>query len=243
MQEGRVYFALLAVVICILIALQYNLQTTHEEVPSIEVLSSWDVEKYLEENEIQLEAHQSFIWRTNFNARYEDRDYALNIIFRTKNGSLTDSIGFTQSYNNALNRYEDKKHEKEEYYFRSDVLPNDREVFYCKGSHCLCRWPDTSGTYYIYLQAGDEGWRGFAAPYRSRGGSQGDSAACIFVPFIFCVYGTVSLIPVVLILLLLRWCCRWRRIPLVVILLGPLVILLSPCGVFLFRGFYYKISL
>ena len=248
--KGTFFWYFVIVSICLIFAIQYQWQTTYDDVRSLDVLFSSEIEKWFGEYEIQLEAHQCYIWKTNFKSRYKNIDYALNVIFKTKNGSTTEQIGFTQSYENALNCIETNQQDKvivepyrSLYRPKKQDLDRDRsqiEVFY--GNDHGCRWPDASGTHFIFLQAGEEGWRGSVAPYREEGGSRGDGGYCILVPFIFCFYGSICLIPLFLILLLLRWCCKWR-IPLVIFFVVPMGILLSPCGVFAFRLNYYHMSL
>ena len=247
-MKAKGYFTIAVVVfaICFIIAIQNQwgrVETSYNDVGSIDVLlGSYD------ENEVQLEAHQCSIWKTNFQSRYENFDYTLNVIFRTKNGS-TEQIGFTRSYENALNCIETNQQDKniEDPYlpYSQDIEQEGtrNEVFY--GNNRGCRWPDASGTYFIFLQAGEEGWRGSVAPYRTRAGSQGDTGYCVLAPFLFCYLGIVCLIPLLLILLLFWWllrrCCKWR-IPLIILLVVPMGILLSPCGVLAFRVNYYNMA-
>ena len=243
------YFALVSAAICFLIAIQNNWQDGYDDVRSLDVFYLYsDVEKWFGEYEIQLEAHQCYVWKTNFKSRYKNFDHVLNVIFNTKNGS-TEQFGFTQSYENALNCIENNKQQDKEVelYFPSKISEridnnegtNSQIGYYPDRS---CRWPDASGTYFIFLQAGEEGWRGSVAPYRIRAGSYGDGGYCILEQLLLCYFGSICLIPLLIILLLLRWCCRWR-IPLVILLVVPMGILLSPCGVFVFRLNYYHMSL
>ena len=194
--KGNFIWYFVIVTICYLIfAIQNQWQTTcqtdgYDDVRSIDVFYNYsEGEKWFGEYEIQLEAHQCYIWKTNFQSRYKNIDYSLNVIFKTKNGSTTEQIGFTQSYENALNCIETNQQDKlvrepyqyYRYHPRKQGFKRERtqiEVYY--GDYQSCRWPDASGTHFIFLQAGEEGWRGSVAPYRD-GEFQCDSGLVRFL--------------------------------------------------------------
>ena len=249
-MQVKIYYAmavaLVAILFIILVPNQYQWESTYDDVRSIDVFLSPNSEQWFDENEIQLEAHQCSIWKTNFQSRYENFDYALNVIFRTKNGS-TEQIGFTRSYENALNCIETNQQDKNiDKPYRPHLQKKEQEgtrneVFY--GNYQSCRWPDASGTYFIFLQAGKEGWRGSVAPYRKQAGSHEagftSDGYCFFIPSLLCLLGIVCLIPLILLSLCLWWSCKWRLTLIIILLVIPMGILLSPCAVFALRSHFY----